>query len=132
MRIGIARMWKRLSLRRRLFLPLGVMFVAALILGGVSLHFFATTQLIEENEPPTRSAKLLADALNNALRASANPRATLDGFGQKLGTSEALQFRPAGTGPSIQPPIEVRTPFGRVPGWFIALLTVPEIGGSFP
>src|ERR1700716_798112 len=132
MRIRIARMWQRLSLRTRLFLPLGAMFVAALIMGGASLHFFATTQLIEENEPATRSAKSIAEALNSALRSSANPRQTLDAFGQSLGASEAIQFRGAGTQVSIHPPEDIRTPFGRVPRWFIRLLTVPEIGASFP
>jgi two-component system sensor histidine kinase UhpB len=132
MRIRIAQMWERLSLRARLFLPLGAMFVVALILGSISLHFFTTTQLIEENEPATRSAKLIADALNMALRTSANPQQTLEAFGQTLGTSEAIQFRPAGTGLPVHPPLEVRTPFGKVPAWFVSLLTVPEIGGSFP
>jgi two-component system, NarL family, sensor histidine kinase UhpB len=132
MRIRIARMWKGLSLRTRLFLPLGAMFVAALILGGASLHFFATTQLIEENEPPTRSARLIAEALNSALRSSANPQQTLDAFGQSLGTSEAIQFRRVGTDLSLHPTADVRTPFGKVPRWFIYLLALPEIGASFP
>src|SRR6202022_768169 len=132
MRIRIARMWKGLSLRRRLFLPLGAMFVAALILGGASLHFFAITQLIEENEPPTRSARLIAEALNNALRSSANPQQTLDAFGQSLGATEAIQFRRVGTDLSLHPTIDVRTPFGKVPRWFIYLLALPEIGASFP
>src|ERR1700709_2531263 len=130
--IRIARMWRRLSLRTRLFLPLGTMLVAALVLGGVSLHFFATTQLIEENEPPTRSTRLIAEALNSALRSSANPQKTLDAFGQSLGTSEAIQFRRTGSDLSLASPADVRTPFGKVPGWFIKLLAIPEIGGSFP
>jgi two-component system sensor histidine kinase UhpB len=45
MRIRIVQMWKKLSLRTRLLLPLGAMLVAALILGGVSLHFFAISLL---------------------------------------------------------------------------------------
>src|SRR4051812_18999502 len=132
MRIRIAQMWKRLSLRTRLFLPLGAMFAATLILGGFSLHFFATTQLIEETEPAMRSAKRIADALNSALRTSVDPQKTLDAFGQSLGTSEAIQFRPTGTDLSVQSPVEVRTPFGKVPHWFVALLTVPELGSAFP
>jgi two-component system, NarL family, sensor histidine kinase UhpB len=39
-------MWARLSLRTRLLLPLGLMFAAALLAGGVSLQLFATTQLM--------------------------------------------------------------------------------------
>ena len=125
-------MWKGLSLRTRVFLPLGAMLVAALVLGGISLHIFATPQLIEENEPAARAAKQVADALNNALRSSSDPQGTLDAFGQTLGTSEAIQFRPAGTDLSVPPVIDVRTPFGKVPGWFVHLLAVPEIGASFP
>jgi two-component system sensor histidine kinase UhpB len=125
-------MWNSLSLRTRLFLPLGAMFLGAILLGAVSLNFFAATQLIEENEPAQRSVGLIADALNSALRSSANPRQTLDAFGQSLGTSEAIQFRRAGTDVSIHPPEDVRTPFGKVPRWFIRLLTVPEIGAAFP
>ena len=34
-------MWKRLSLRARLLLPLGLMFIAALLAGGVALQIFA-------------------------------------------------------------------------------------------
>jgi two-component system sensor histidine kinase UhpB len=130
--IRIAQMWKRLSLRTRLFLPLGAMLVAALVLGGISLHIFATPQLIEENEPAARAAKQVADALNNALRSSSDPQRTLDAFGQTLGTSEAIQFRPAGTDLSVRPAVDVRTPFGKVPAWFVHLLAVPEIGASFP
>lgn len=132
MRIRIAQMWKRLSLRTRLFLLLGTMLVGALILGAASLHFFATTQLIEESEPPTRSARLIAQALNSALQSSANPQQTLDAFGRSLGTSEAIQFRPTGTDLSLPSPANVGTPFGTVPGWFIKLLAVPELGASFP
>jgi two-component system sensor histidine kinase UhpB len=71
-------MWKRLSLRMRLLLPLGTMFVAALLLGAVSLQLFAPGQLIEENEPAARTAKAVAEALNSALLISTNPQATLD------------------------------------------------------
>ena len=34
--------------------------------------------------------------------------------------------------PRVHPPIEVQTPPGRVPHWFVDLLGVPEIGASFP
>jgi two-component system sensor histidine kinase UhpB len=57
-------MWKQLSLQARLFLPLGFVFVAALIVGAVLLRVFATSQLIEENEPIARSTERVADALN--------------------------------------------------------------------
>lgn len=116
----------------RLLLPLGTMFVAALLLGAVSLQLFAPGQLIEENEPATRTAKAVAEALNSALLMSTNPQQTLDAFVKSLGTSEAIRFRPAGTEMPAHVPVDVRTPLGRVPQWFIDLLGLPEIGASFP
>jgi two-component system sensor histidine kinase UhpB len=125
-------MWKELSLRTRSFLPLGVMFVAVLLVGSVALQVFAPIQLMDENASAQRSTKAVANALNGALRTSANPQATLDAFVQALGTSEVIQFRPAGITPSVHPPIEVQTPLGRVPRWFVGLIGAPEIGASFP
>ncbi|MBO4225881.1 histidine kinase [Bradyrhizobium neotropicale] len=124
-------MWKKCSLRTRFFLPLGIMFVAALLIGAVSLQLFVPEQLSDESAPAARSARVVADALNSALRTSANPQATLDAFAQALGTSEAIRFQPDGA--SHPPPrVEVQTPIGRVPRWFVDLLTIPEVGASFP
>jgi two-component system, NarL family, sensor histidine kinase UhpB len=115
----------------RLVLPLGTMFVAALLLGAISLQLFAPVQLMEENEPASRSARAVAEALNSALLISTNPQQTLDAFVQSLGTSEAIRFR-SGAEMTVHSPIEVRTPLGRVPNWFVDLLGLPEIGASFP
>jgi signal transduction histidine kinase len=106
-------MWESLSLRTRLLLPLGLMFGAALLLGAVSLQIFAA-------------------ALNGALQTSANPQATLDAFVQSLGTSEAIRFQRVGADIGMPSPLEVRTPLGRVPGWFIHLIEIPEVGASYP
>jgi two-component system, NarL family, sensor histidine kinase UhpB len=125
-------MWKNLSLRMRLVLPLGTMFVAALLLGAISLQLFAPVQLMEENEPASRSAKAVAEALNGALLVSTNPQQTLDAFVQSLGRSEAIRFRRTGTETAAHSPLEVRTPLGSVPHWFVDLLGLPEIGASFP
>ena len=124
-------MWERLSLRTRLLLPLGLMFVAALLAGGVSLQIFATAQLMEETEPAARSARAVAAALNGALRTSTNPQATLDAFVQPLGDSATIRFRALGTGLDVQPP-EVQTPLGTVPEWFVRLLGLPEFKTTFP
>src|SRR5215204_5869275 len=97
-------MWARLSLRTRILLPLGLMFVVALLAGGVSLQIFATAQLMEEFEPATRSASAVAAGLNGALRVSSNPQATLDAFVQSLGGSEAIRFRRIETGPDVHLP----------------------------
>jgi two-component system sensor histidine kinase UhpB len=124
-------MWETLSLRTRLLLPLGLMFVAALLAGGASLQFFSTTQLVEETEPAARSARAVAAALNGALQTSSNPQATLEAFAQSLGTSEAIRFRRLGTDRDLHP-AGVRTPLGKVPDWFVHLLTVPEFNATFP
>jgi two-component system, NarL family, sensor histidine kinase UhpB len=124
-------MWERLSLRTRLLVPLGLMFVAALLVGAVLLRIFATTQLLEESAPGARSASAVAAALNGALRMSSNPQATLDGFVQSLGSSEAIRFRRIGTDLDVPPP-DVKTPLGRVPDWFVRLLVIPEFRAAFP
>lgn len=125
------QIWESLSLRARLLLPLGLMFAAALLAGGVSLQIFATTQLMEETEPSARSAKAVAAALNAALQTSDNPQATLDAFVQSLGASEAIRFRHLGTGLDVHPP-EAQTPLGKVPEWFVRLLVLPEFKTTFP
>lgn len=118
-------------MRTRLLLPLGVMFAAALLAGAVSLRFFATAQLVEEIEPAARSARVVAAALNGALRTSANPQATLDAFAQSLGASGTIRFRRLGTDLDVPPP-EVQTPLGKVPDWFVHLLAIPEFRAAFP
>ena len=40
-----------------MFLPLGLMFVATLLLGTVALHIFSTEQMAEESGPAVRSAR---------------------------------------------------------------------------
>lgn len=126
------QMWERLSLRTRLFLPLGAMFVAALVLGAILLRVFAATQLVEENEPTARSAEQIARALNTALRTAANSQQTLDAFGQSLGTTGPIQFRRAGAAPAATSPIQSSSMFGRAPGWFVDYLAVPDMAAAFP
>ncbi|WP_312010190.1 histidine kinase [Bradyrhizobium cenepequi] len=108
------------------------MFVAALLVGAISLRLFAPVQLSDESAPAARSAKVVADALNRALRTAANPQVTLDAFAQALGTSEAIRFQPDGASQPLQQPADVRTPIGWVPRWFVSLLTIPDVGASFP
>ena len=118
-------MWERLSLRTRLLLPLGLMFAAALLAGGVSLQIFATAQLMEETEPTARSARAVAAALDGALRTATNPQATLDAFVESLDESATVRFRRLGTDLDVHPP-EVQTPLGTVPDWFVRLLVLPK------
>jgi two-component system sensor histidine kinase UhpB len=125
-------MWKNLSLRMRLLLPLGAMFVAAILIGGGALQIFASGQLMDESEPAQRSARAVAAALNSALATSANPEQTLDAFAQTLGTSEAIRFRQTGAGIATHIQPEVPTPLGRVPHWFVDLMAMPDVGAAFP
>jgi len=131
MRVRIDLMWQRLSFRTQLFLPLGASFLAVLILGGVLLQIFATGQLAEEREPGRRSIQAIATALNNTLRASDNPRQTLDAFVHSLDTSSDIQFRALGAGPTPSPKDDSRKSHG-VPQWFIRLLAIPEIDAASP
>ena len=131
MRVRIDLMWQRLPFRTRLFLPLGVSFVAALVLSAVLLQTFATSQLAEENEPGRRSTGVIAAALNNTLRVSGNPRQTLDAFVQAMDTSSDIQFRPVEAGPPSSAENALHVPHG-VPGWFVDLLTIPEVNAASP
>jgi signal transduction histidine kinase len=107
------------------------MFVAALVMGGVLLQIFAAGQLADENEPARRSARTIADALNEALRVSDNPRRILQAFVQSLDKSAPIQFRSAAAGPGAIAMAPLQNPHA-VPQWFIDLLTVPAIDAAFP
>ncbi len=131
MRVRIDLMWQRLSFRTQLFLPLGVSFLAALIMGGVLLQMFATGQLADENESGRHSTRTVAAALNNILGVSDNPRQTLEAFVHSLDTSSDIQFRAADAGPVPPPKDGLRKPHG-VPQWFIDLLTIPEMDAASP
>src|SRR3954447_8168064 len=131
MRVRIDLMWQRLSFRTQLFLPLGASFVAALIMGAVLLLTFATGQLADENEPGRRSTRTVAAALNNTLRASADPRRTLDAFVGSLDTSADIQFSAAEAGPTPSAKDSLRNLHG-VPQWFADLLTIPDMDAASP
>lgn len=107
------------------------MFAIALIAGTVLLRLFASTQLTEEVEPAARSAETIASALNAALRVSDNPQATLDAFAGSLGDREAIRFRRVGADLASQP-LDVHTPLGKVPDWFVRLLVIPEFTAVYP
>jgi two-component system sensor histidine kinase UhpB len=124
-------MWKRFSLRTRLFLPLGAMFLAALVLGVVALRIFAADQLIDESESPARSARQVAEAFNTTLLLSPNPSHMLEAFGQALGTSGAIQFRRVGSA-TVKQSQGATTSFEKVPNWFLDLISIPEVGTSYP
>lgn len=131
MRVRIDLMWQRLSFRTQLFLPLGASFLAALILGGVLLQIFATSQLADENEPARRSTRTIATALNNTLRASDDPQKMLDAFVQSLTTSSDIQFRSAEGAPVPSPKNDTRNLQG-VPQWFVNLLMLPGTDVAAP
>jgi signal transduction histidine kinase len=124
-------MWQRLPFRTQLFLPLGVSFLAALLLGGVLLQAFATGQLADENEPGRLSTRTVAVALNSALSASDDPRKVLDAFVSSLGSSSDIQFRPLEAGPIPFARDDLRDVHG-VPQWFVALIAIPDIDAASP
>jgi two-component system sensor histidine kinase UhpB len=122
-------MWKKLSLRARLFLPLGVLFLTALLLGASALQVFSPAQFVYENEPERQAAQAVAQALNGALESSASPQQALDAFAASLGTASAIRFRPIGAGGG-PPPVQVAS--ADVPKWFVGFLTIPELGAAYP
>jgi two-component system, NarL family, sensor histidine kinase UhpB len=122
-------MWKKLSLRARLFLPLVVLFVTALLIGASALQVFSPAQFVYENVPEGHAVRVVAKALNDALQSSANPQETLNAFAGSLGTTAVIQFRPLGNGDGPPP---ARIASNDVPNWFISALTVPELGAAYP
>jgi signal transduction histidine kinase len=124
-------MWQRLPFRTQLFLPLGVSFLAALIMGGVLLQTFATGQLADENEPGRRSTRTVAIALNSTLSASDNPRKMLDAFVHSLGNSSDIQFRSVEAGPAPILKDGLRGVHG-VPQWFVDLIAIPDMDAASP
>lgn len=124
-------MWRRLTFRTQLFLPLGISFAATLIMGGVMLLTFATGQLADENEPGRRSTRTVAAALNNTLRASDDPRQTLAAFVQSLDAASDIQFRPIHSG-ALVPTADGARKLRNVPQWFIDLITIPDMDAASP
>lgn len=124
-------MWQRLSFRTQLFLPLGAMFLATLIMGGVLLQMFATGQMAEENEPARQSTGVVAEALNEALSVSQDPRRTLDAFVKRLNASPDIRFHPAEAAAQPSSTGLTQGPRG-VPQWFVGLLTIPDLKTAFP
>jgi len=127
-------MWKTYSLRTRLCIFLCTMFLTALIAGLVLLRVFAVEQLVDESEPAGRSSVSIAGALNAALSASSNPEATLDAFVAELNSSDGnIKFRKAGLSPQPSPEKPAAgSGSGRVPGWFVRLLALPELARHTP
>ncbi len=124
-------MWQRFSFRTRLFLPLGVGFLAALIMGGVLLQTFATGQLADETEPGRRSTRTVATALSSTLSVSDDPRRMLDAFVHSLDASSDIQFRPVEAGPAPSVKDSLRDLHG-VPQWFVNLIVIPDMNAASP
>jgi two-component system sensor histidine kinase UhpB len=105
------------------------MFLAAEVGGLMTLRIFAAGQVLDETEPAGRSALLVADALNAALRVSSNPSLTLETFVNALNTSDAdvIKFRRVDT-PAVK---SEAGPFA-VPDWFIPLLNLPDVSRHAP
>lgn len=122
-------MWKSYSLRLRMCILLTALFTAALVMGVVLLSVFSTEQIFEENAPSAQSAVTVGRALNAALRSSANPEATLEGFVAGLASSpaDALRFRADGEAAGAPPQHA-----GKVPEWFVGLMAVPNIEQHIP
>jgi two-component system sensor histidine kinase UhpB len=127
-------MWKTWSLRTRLCIFLCTMFLTALIAGLVLLRIFSVDQLVDESEPAGRSSVSIAGALNTVLSTSPNPEATLDAFVAELNTAGGdIKFRKIGMSPQPSPEKPAAgSGSGKVPGWFVRLLALPELARHTP
>lgn len=125
-------MWKSISLRMRLLLPLVATFAVVVLVGGIALQLFASEQLLEESEPSQRSAMGISRALNEALAASVNPEQTLEAFVRGLGTSDAVRFQRRANLPDAVPDADTGMLTKGVPHWFVTLLRIPDVHAAFP
>jgi two-component system sensor histidine kinase UhpB len=123
-------MWTTFSLRARMGLLLGGMFLSALVAGLALLWIFSSDQILEENEPSARAAITIAAGLNAALAASTRPDAILAAFVDQLGSTpaDAIRFRRDGQAPAP----ERASTSGRVPEWFVKALLVPDLSQHIP
>jgi two-component system sensor histidine kinase UhpB len=122
-------MWKRLPLRVRLFLPTTALIAASLLFGIFALQVFSPEQFENENEEGIALAKAITRGLNASLAVTANPRQALDAFAEGVGTTDAIQFRKAEVSTDVP---KIRLTADNVPGWFIALLRIPDIASAHP
>jgi signal transduction histidine kinase len=122
-------MWKKLSLRGRLLLPMAAMIVGALLLGGLALQIVSPEQFRSENAQGARASQNVAAALNAGLAAARNPQDVLEAFGGRLGTGGAVAFLPGDAAP---PHLPARMHDTHIPAWFTTLLQVPELGAIYP
>ena len=122
-------MWKKLSLRTRLFLPMAAMTLLALGLGGVALQIVSPDQFESENAQQSRSTKAVADTLNAALAASNSPRQMLEAVRRGLAASDTLAFESAGSAASR---LSLEDTAKAVPDWFVRLLAIPKLDAAYP
>jgi two-component system sensor histidine kinase UhpB len=122
--------WRTSSLRARIGILLGGLFLTALMVGLILLWVFSTEQILEENEPSARSAIMMAAALNSALNVSTNPDATMQAFVASINSDsrDAVRFRKDGEFSPAEPAPRA----GKVPAWFIRALDVPDLAQHIP
>jgi len=127
-------MWKSYSLRTRLGIFLGAMFLLALAAGLLVLREFAGDQLIQESEPAARASEHVAEALNETLARSADPQGTLDAFVGALNRSgpETIHYRPLDAPASPAATTREMADAGGAPMWFVRLLNIQKINRRIP
>jgi two-component system, NarL family, sensor histidine kinase UhpB len=122
-------MWKRLPLRVRLFLPTIALIAATLLFGIFALQIFSPDQFENESEDAAALVRTVTKGLNAALGVSTDPVPTLDAFAEGIGTGDAIRYRKA-DGTVSDPKIRLSTT--GVPGWFVALLRIPNLAAAHP
>lgn len=128
------KLWRNLSLQRRLTISLSAMVLGTLALCVVALLMFSRVHLIQERAPVLQEAKEAAQALNAALAAASDPEAVLKTLATTLnGGVASLRYEETGAIPQ-----QSTKRFDSVPAWFEHLvqgdmqtLRIPvQIGGE--
>ena len=127
-------MWNSYSLRTRLGIFLGAMFLFALAGGLLVLREFSANQLLEESEPAARASEHIAEALNETLAHSSDPQATLDAFVTALNRSgsDTIHYRPLDAPASPTATASEIAAAGGAPVWFVHLMNIQEINRRTP
>jgi len=127
-------MWNSYSLRTRLGIFLGAMFLLALAGGLLVMREFAADQLLQESEPAARESEHVAEALNETLARSSDPQGTLDVFVAALNRSGpgTIYYRPLDTPASSTATTREIAAAGGAPVWFVRLLNIQEINRRTP
>ena len=118
-----------MPLRVRLIFLVTVALSASLVLGGVITLLNASRSVRTEMRSALQVGRQTVDNVVREIDTSSNPRRDLDDLVASFKGSRHLRVSiVAGPAAAAVTPVDDRSPFGAVPGWFVRLIDVtPEI-----